>query len=254
MDLFIYPNIISEKYIKKVKESIAVLESKGYNCFLDEQDSNIIYGDSRYNSKKINDCDLLVTLGGDGAFLRGVKLAIDNNKNICGINCGHLGYLCTYNFEELQDVDFEKLHIKEYPLLKFTDNQNNNIFALNDIVIGKDYFGGTIKLRVKLNDKILYDFIGDGLIISSAIGSTAYNYSARGKILDKNTKQMVITPICPYTKDIESIVVYENDVIEIESLKEIYHSSIYNDGMYFAPFIKGKVIYSDKLIKILDKY
>lgn len=253
MDLYIYPNIISEKYINRVKNSITVLEEKGYRCFLSEDDSNVIYGDSRYNKKTIDECDLLVSLGGDGTLLRAVELAIKHNKNICGINCGHLGYLCAYRYDELQDVDFSALTVKNYPLLQYCDGQQNNVYALNDMVIGKDYFGGTIKLRVKVNDEVLYDFMGDGLIVSSALGSTCYNCSAGGKLLEKNSKQMVITPICPYTKGVESVVVDQNAVIEIESLKHIYRSSIYNDGIYHARFTKGRVSYGDTTINILEK-
>ena len=252
MNLYIFPNIISERYIVRVKESIDRLEKKGYQCFLDKKDVSALGLDDSYCIKTIEQCDLIVTLGGDGTFLRGSQLALEYDKPICGINCGHLGYLCTFSYHDVDEYNFEDLKTEEYSLLEYDDN-NKKVYALNDIVIGKDYFGGAIVLGILVNGEKLYNFLGDGLIIASPLGSTAYNYSAGGIQLPLDSNKLAITPICPHTKDIKAVEVDDDSLITVELLKPVYKASVYNDGVLIDGFNKAVIKKSDKRLKKLIK-
>ncbi|MBR5755062.1 MAG: NAD(+)/NADH kinase [Erysipelotrichaceae bacterium] len=251
MNIFIIPNIVSERYVTRVLESIHQLEKKGYECFLSEEDVSALSLPDRNKAKQIEGCDIIVTLGGDGTFLRGVQPALEHDKPICGINCGHLGYLCTYDYDNIDECDFQSLMEKEVDLLEYDDG--NRHYALNDFVIGKDYFGGTISLRVKVNGEKKYDFIGDGLIVSSPLGSTAYNKSAGGMILEHDSGSLAVTPICSYSSGTESFVIGRDDTVEVELLKQIYKASAYADGVYVSGFVKAKISSSDVKIRMLVK-
>lgn len=251
MKLYLYPNISSERYIEKVRSCIEKLVTKGYECFLSEEDSQILKQEIMADQDILKDCDLIVTLGGDGTFLRGAQIALEYDMPVCGINCGHLGYLCAYSYDNIDDIDFSELQSYEVSLLEYDDGER--AYALNDIVIGKDYFGGTVSLSVKVDGNKLYDFIGDGLIISTPLGSTAYNYSAGGKKLDIDSHKLAITPICAHTRDACPVQVNDDVCIEVELLKEHYSASTYIDGVKLSGLRRAEIKLSERKLKMLTK-
>ena len=249
MKLFVYPNIVSQRYIEKVKDVIAKLENKGLECYLSKDDIEILSFDDRYLIDDISKCDLILSLGGDGTFLRAARVALEYDMAICGINCGNLGYLCAYNYDDVDDFNISSLKIKEYPLLECNNDGNLN-YAVNDVVIGKDYFGGTISLKVDIDDELLYEYIGDGLIVSTPLGSTAYNHSAGGEIINTQDHKLAVTPICPFTKDIKSVVTDDDSIIKIKLMKQLYSASCYIDGIKIGSFNESKIRLSDKTVSV----
>ena len=123
----------------------------------------------------------------------------------------------------------------------------------DDIVIGKDFFGGTIDLQVSFNEEVAYRFIGDGLIVSTPIGSTGYNRSARGRVLSYSDDRYVATAICPHNIELESKVLGRNDETEIVLMNKKYSASIYIDGSHIGPFDTLRIRCSDKKLILLRK-
>ena len=245
--LFIYPNLTEERYISKVKKAIHILKEKGYECLLNKEDNLRLFNNADYIGEA-SDCDLIVTLGGDGTFLRGSKLALSLDKPICGINCGDLGYLCTYQLKNIDKVDFESLKISKSSTIEFEYN-NETYYALNEVVIGKDYFGGTIHLKYSIDDEE-YIFKGDGLIICTSTGSTGYNKSAGGSIF-KDDDKMEVTPICPNGDIVKPMIVDNEAVINVELINPKYTASIYVDGNLLGPLNKIAIKDSKRSVKIL---
>ena len=151
-----------------------------------------------------NDYDIEISIGGDGSFL---KMLHHNNfkDNIyyASINAGSLGYLssidCNRVEEFINNLDNNEFNIKEISLLKVLVYTNNNIkelYCINEFTIRKNDFS-TMKCNVLIDNELLEEYNGDGLVISSPIGSTGYNMVLGGSIIDNSIKAYSLIPIAP---------------------------------------------------------
>lgn len=249
--LYIFPNLTEDRYIAKVKKALSALKDKSYHCILEKDDSLKLYGILPEGNEGIKDCDLIVTLGGDGTFLRGGKLAVEYDKPICGINCGDLGYLCACNLKEIDDVNLEELKERKLSLLEF-EYDGRMYYAVNEVIVGKDYFGGAIQLEFAVNDHE-YFFKGDGLIVTTATGSTGYNLSAGGRQFKERSSRIGITPICPHDRNIKAFLTKRENIIKIRLRNPKYTAGVYADGMHIGQLDSLTVRNSKKKITVLKK-
>ncbi|MBQ6133338.1 MAG: NAD(+)/NADH kinase [Lachnospiraceae bacterium] len=168
------------------------------------------------------DCECIFTVGGDGALIRTAKRTVDKKVPLLGVNLGHLGYLCDLDSESvLEAIDslFEgNFEIEERMMLEgnLLSNEEEKNIALNDIVISSENSTQVIEMIVYVNGTILYHQKGDGMIISTPTGSTAYNLSARGPIVDPLTELILLTPLNPHTLLSRSIVLPDAAEVAIE--------------------------------------
>ncbi|MGE5329133.1 MAG: NAD(+)/NADH kinase [Deltaproteobacteria bacterium] len=178
----------------------------------------------RVNEEQLIDySDIVISLGGDGTFLRIAKKASKYNKPILGINIGHLGFLTE---ADKQDIDMvSKLlvegnyTIKERMLLEGRIvNESNNMetnIALNDVVISRGSISRMINISILLDGQKIDEFPADGLIISTPIGSTAYSLSAGGPIVEPDMKLILVTPICPHTLHARSLILSDERIVTV---------------------------------------
>lgn len=167
------------------------------------------------------DTECILTVGGDGALIRASKRTFGSFVPLLGINKGHLGYLCDLDeesaFNAIDELISNHFEIEERMLIKGRKSgQKEEGFALNDIVINSENTSQIITLTVYVNGMRLYSFNGDGIIFSTPTGSTAYNLSANGPIVDPKTELIVMTPINPHTLISRSIVLSQNDEFAVE--------------------------------------
>ncbi|UCH92060.1 MAG: NAD(+)/NADH kinase [Nitrospirota bacterium] len=151
--------------------------------------------------------DLLIVLGGDGTMLSGARLVEQRGIPILGVNMGGLGFLTEINFEDLPGA-LEKIFSGEYQLdarlmlsvqIRRAKQVIGTYSALNDVVVSKGHLVRMISTTVSLNDAFMTNMQSDGLIVSTATGSTAYSLSSNGPILDPGVDALLINPICPHT-------------------------------------------------------
>ena len=151
--------------------------------------------------------DLLIVLGGDGTMLSGARLVEQREIPILGVNMGGLGFLTEINFDELS-MALEKVFVGEYLLdkrlmLKIELQRGEQILSafsgLNDVVISKGHLARMIATKIWVNHAFMTNLRGDGLIVATPTGSTAYSLSAKGPILDPRLEVLLINPICPHT-------------------------------------------------------
>ena len=166
--------------------------------------------------------ECIFTIGGDGALIRTAKRTVEKKIPLLGVNLGHLGYLCDLDSDTvLEAIDslFEgSFEIEERMMLEgylISDEGRKNI-ALNDIVISSENSTQVIEMIVYVNGTVLYQLKGDGMIISTPTGSTAYNLSAKGPIVDPLTELIMLTPLNPHTLLSRSIVISDNAEVAIE--------------------------------------
>ena len=173
--------------------------------------------------------DCLISLGGDGTMLDAVTLVKDKNIPILGINFGRLGFLASISKEELASaVDSLVNHtflVDKRTLIHLDSNESlfgETPFGLNEFAIHKRDTSPMIKVHTYINGEFLNSYWADGLIVSTATGSTGYNMSCNGPILFPESSSFVITPVAPHNLNVRSIVVPDTNIIsfEVESRAE----------------------------------
>jgi NAD+ kinase len=168
----------------------------------------------------------LLTLGGDGTLLRGARLAGPSGVPILGCNVGRLGFLTSIPLDELEAA-IQRVAAGDYELdVRLAldvglqrragatragreggeEAGEDAFYALNDAVVHKSGFARLVQLRVWADDEELGQYSADGLIISTATGSTAYSLSAGGPILVPGLDAIIATPVCPHTMAVRPVV------------------------------------------------
>ena len=147
--------------------------------------------------------ELIISIGGDGSFLKTVHDFDFPKVPIVGINTGHLGFFPEISPEEIDKFIEAYMSndyvIEEVPVLQTSICDNKSccdVFAINEVVVKGDK-SRTIHLNLKVNDRHIQNFSGDGMIVSTPTGSTAYNYAAGGSIVDTSIGLMQLTPLYP---------------------------------------------------------
>jgi NAD+ kinase len=169
------------------------------------------------------DVDCLISLGGDGTMLDAVTLVRDKNIPILGINFGRLGFLASISKDELASAVDSLINrtylIDKRTLIHLDSNKplfGDAPFGLNEFAIHKRDISPMIKVHTYLNGEFLNSYWADGLIVSTATGSTGYNMSCNGPILFPESSSFVITPVAPHNLNVRSIVVPDTNIISFE--------------------------------------
>jgi len=208
--------------------------------------------------------DLLIALGGDGIILKAIRIIKNYEIPILGVNLGKIGFLTFATAKniipllkkiintsnEYGSLEINLLEVKIY-------RKEKEIFkgyGLNDIVFRVDRSARVISLSVACKNYTLMKFSGDGLIISSAIGSTAYNLSAGGPIIYPEEKVLIISPIAPHTLTLRHMVLPCTMPIKVSLLPEKTNCRLSIDGQLDKMLLPGdtaKVSLSEKKVKLI---
>lgn len=207
-------------------EKIAAdLRARGLTVLFDEDTGRELKDERncRPKSELGRDCDLLITFGGDGTLLSVARHAPEHVP-IIGVNMGTLGFLTEIRVEEFPAVLERVLEGQFYvePRVAFTvsvsgpgRDSDKKYRVLNDCAINKSAVARIIEMRVSVAGLFVSTFRGDGLIVATPTGSTAYNLSAGGPIIYPTMGAVVITPICPHMLTNRPIVLPDELDIEI---------------------------------------
>ena len=163
--------------------------------------------------------DFLISVGGDGTLLGVVRKSFKYDLPILGINLGTLGFLTDISMNQLENfiVDLKKDIYKINTRMMIEGCINKNSFvAFNDIVISRKSISSMIKIRGKIDEKSFNTYYGDGVIVSTPTGSTAYNLSVGGPIVYPLTEAFIITPIAPHSLTQRPIVMPADFEIEFK--------------------------------------
>ena len=217
MDCFyIITNKLKDKDYKVTNEIRKYIEEHGKTCFLSEKDEegHIIPETVSEEAQ----CGLV--LGGDGTIIRAVRDLRGRNLPLLGINLGTLGYLTDVevkDFRKALDRLFEGVpDIEERMMLEGKFGGSGKDLAMNDIVLARERKVRIISFNVYVNGTLLNTYQADGVILSTPTGSTGYNLSAGGPVVEPTAQMIVITPICSHALNTSSVVLSADDVIEVE--------------------------------------
>lgn len=203
---------------------------------------------------------LICSIGGDGTFLKSSKLS---TAALIGINCGTLGYLTDINPEDIEkainDLINKKFFIEERIMLKAEIlKENGEIIeiedALNEIAISKNTFG-VVRFDTIVNGRLINSYTADGILICTPTGSTAYNLSCGGPIVDPTACILTVTPIAAHTLLNRSIVFSDHSIIEIKitELRNNTQAYVLSDGNPYEIRTNDiiRIKKSDKITKIV---
>lgn len=198
-----------------IKELVTYLKKKKKQVFLDINSSKYFKNEEgHHKAQLLNKVDLAITLGGDGTILKTARRIAKRKTFILGVNMGSMGFLteCTPDklFESLDKILKGDFHTDKRTLLRVTIYRNNkkiNTFlALNDAVINQGAFARLITIDLGVDNRKAVQFKADGLIVATPTGSTAHSLSAGGPIVHPRVEGIIVTPICPSTLAMRSIV------------------------------------------------
>ncbi|MBD5517027.1 MAG: NAD(+) kinase [Lachnospiraceae bacterium] len=167
--------------------------------------------------------DCALVLGGDGTVLRAARNMMDSAVPLLGVNLGTLGYLSEVESASVEEA-IEKLlrdeYVREERMMlsgRILGRENEEEqYALNDIVISRCGSLQILNVRIYVNGQFLNNYGADGVIVATPTGSTGYNLSAGGPIVEPSARLLLLTPICPHTLNTRSIVFAPEDEIEVE--------------------------------------
>ncbi len=171
-----------------------------------------------YDTSEKYEC--LIVLGGDGTMINAVRSVPREKVVFVGINIGHLGFLSPVEKSEFREalaaLVNDEFEIETRMMIEAgTDDESGEFAALNDVVINRIGYSGMITSNVFVNGSLVNTYFADGVIISTPTGSTGYNLSAGGPVVTPEAELMVITPICPHSLNMRSVVVGYRDRIEV---------------------------------------
>jgi NAD+ kinase len=167
--------------------------------------------------------DVLLVLGGDGTMLNAARLAAERSIPIMGVNMGGLGFLTEVRLDNLYPsldrVFANDFVLDERLMLKTHVHRHGQTVArgtvLNDVVISKGTLARMIELKIAIQGQFVTNLRGDGLIVGTPTGSTAYSLSAGGPIINPAVQSLILTPICPHTLAHRPLIVPGNVEVEV---------------------------------------
>lgn len=187
------------------------------------------------------DIDRVISLGGDGTFLRAAQWVGRSQVPILGINTGHLGFLASYSLDETDELIKAILN----PVVTVEPRMLLHIecagmpddfwpYALNEVAFMKSDTSSMLNVRTWIDGHYLADYLADGLIVATPTGSTAYNLSVGGPILDPTLRAMVLTPIAPHSLTMRPLVVRGDSEVSAAVFSKANNYRVSIDGRQFT--------------------
>ena len=201
------------------------LEDRGALCavFADNEDAaQIRLGDG----KDMSEACCMIVLGGDGTMLKAARETASSGLPLLGVNLGTMGYLAEVDLSALeaaldrllagQYAIEERMMLSGRILCEKSGEEEACVPALNDVTITRKGSLQIIRFRIWVNGQMLNSYEADGIVIATPTGSTGYNMSAGGPIVEPGANLILLTPVCPHTPNNRSIVLRADDVVEVE--------------------------------------
>ena len=229
MKISIFGNEFQHESLEQVKLLLSLLHDTGaelwgdpsYVHFLNHEVGEIPYLNV-FGKGAAMRADVAISIGGDGTFLRTAQAVAVQGVPVMGINAGHLGYLTTVDISETAqavkcllsgDYDIEERSMLQ--LMLPSGYEEAKRFALNEVAILRQDTSSTIKLDVSLDDVALTTFNGDGMLLCTPTGSTAYNLSVGGPILHPQSRCFVLSPISPHALTMRPVVFADTSMLRV---------------------------------------
>lgn len=228
MTIAIFGNTLRSNTIREVKRIIDFLQQRDVEIVLSQELRHEAINREfpsvdDYVSHDNQTIDFALSVGGDGTFLTTAALVGHLDIPILGINCGHLGYLAEVQTDNLELVLDQLVNnnytIEKRSMLEVSCQQDGKLaspYALNEVAILKSGLSSMITVDVTLNGEFLHNYKADGLLVATSTGSTAYNLSVGGPLLDPHVNAIILSPVATHSLNIRPLVVLDDSKIDIK--------------------------------------
>ena len=192
-----------------LRDMVSWLRARSIDVILDTTSAILLGEQGGYQKTQLaNKADVLLVLGGDGTMLNAARLAGERSIPILGVHMGGLGFLTEVRLENLYP-SLERVFANDFVLDERLMLQKTHVHrhgetvargvVLNDVVISKGTLARMIELKIAIQGQFVTNLRGDGVIVTTPTGSTAYSLSAGGPIINPAVQSLMVTPICPHT-------------------------------------------------------
>lgn len=235
----IMPHALKPETLRAAEDLCRWLEERGKRPRMLEEDAGDMgYAGSVMPGKDfLEDLDLVISLGGDGAMLRAASWAYRADAPVVGVNLGKKGFLTAMDlngmYEGLEEVLAGRFQLQERMVLECWLPEGcggEPHYAVNEVAVGKRELQRMIRLEVDINGRYFHYYAGDGVIFSTPTGSTAYSLSAGGPIVDPTLDCIILTPICSHSLLDRSVIISPESEIEVMVQRERVMPSLSIDG------------------------
>jgi NAD+ kinase len=200
MKIVLFRNKNKDPENKVTGEAAAILRGAGMECAVYNGDESVF--DGAY---------AVLSLGGDGTFLRCARYAVPRGVAVLGVHLGHTGYLSRIRPDQLDELK----HIASFVTRARSMLEASGRIAVNDFTFSRGMEVQTVSLELEVDGHPFGSFLGDGVIVSSATGSTGYALSAGGPVVDPAVNAIIVTPICAHTSRAHAFVLAPERVLTV---------------------------------------
>ena len=267
------PNPYRDKNFQTVRNAAKVLREAGCEpriCLPFEVDRNFeLPRDIRFHKldRELQTAELLICFGGDGTILHTAKVATRKGIPVLGVNIGTMGFMAELESSELEKLALlaqDKYTIDSRMMLDVTVQRDRDIIyhdiSLNDVVITKGAVARIVHMSVKCDGIQAMECGGDGMVISTPTGSTAYSLSAGGPIVEPGANSIIVTPICSHDIGGRCIVASDKRVITLELTQNARRNAyLSSDGGKAIRLSMGDIVtvkksrLETKLVRLKDR-
>lgn len=201
--------------------------------------------------------DLFFSFGGDGTILNALIFIQDLGVPVIGVNMGRLGFLASFSkedvFENIDKILQREMNISKRSVLeiKTTTKELDFPYALNDLTISRNETTSMITIETHINDEFLAFYWGDGLIISTPTGSTAYSMSCGGPILAPSNDNIAISPIAPHNLNVRPIVLKDDVEVRLKISSRVPQYSLSLDSRLYHLNVKEELVIKKAKFELL---
>lgn len=238
-----------------------IFNSYNIEVLLENRSAQMIGMTGESFEKICAESDFLVSFGGDGTLISTVRKSFDFNIPILGVYAGTLGFLAGLSLDELdsfvQKMIEHRYRVDERAILEATVIKNSKeikMYAFNDIVLTRTRVSNMIHIETLVDSRSFNTYYGDGVIVSTPTGSTAYNLSAGGPVLFPMSNVFAVTPICPHSLTQRPVVLPGKFAIEMKTSEE--RALIIIDGQDMHELELGESVHiklAAKTVKLIHK-
>lgn len=234
-----YLPLLGRFFVRLVERGFEVAVASGFATYL--KDHSVDMPAEIFITEELpDDTECVVSIGGDGTFLRAAQWVGKREVPILGINTGHLGFLASYSLdqmEELMDVvandtaTYERRMVLSVSCASMPEDFWP--YALNEVSLLRGETASMVTIHAEVNGNFLADYMADGLVVATPTGSTAYNLSVGGPIMEPTLQCLVLSPIAPHSLTMRPLVIDGNSVVTLHADSRIDNSRVSLDGRYY---------------------
>lgn len=244
MKIGISPNYLKPEIFSFIEKLIIKLQNAGIEFIFSESVLKIRETSKEFwngfqlisDESLANNCDVIISIGGDGTLLQNAYNARFSNTPLLGINFGKLGFLAEFETAQIdkliESMKNEEIIIEQRNTLEasFLSEEGEKLYAINDIVIERGKFPKMIEINIEIDNEYVSTFSADGIILATPTGSTGYSLSTGGPIVNPSTESITLSPISAHTLSMRPLVISSQQTVVIKAESQFDAVRVICDG------------------------